>query len=529
MPRKQQTIIVGGGMNTADQALRIKPGQAILAYNYEVDTRGRFRRFDGFERFDGRPRPSDFIPDPSDYTDPLSYRNAWYVGAEARRAVILAVPGSGPVRGVMYTKDKVFAWRNNAGGTALVMHKATAGGWAPVVGQPALNPLTGNQMVRHWRENFIASGGAGARGIFSYIVDGANDPIEFDPVAETFNSFTTGSPGFPFLVIAYKNHLFLGYAGGNFIWSDTGKPADYTGGAAGAGEAAMPDEITDWVLTPGGTLAIFCDDRTEILAGDNAPSSPFQKQVHSSTSGAKGRTVQQLGEPIFLDNQDVTFLQRTQAFGDARQLHRCSAVLRSKGQYLLFLQDGTILRATFVGQQFMGWGTSSFGPGVVPFCSHAEEGSNDVERLFVGADNGFIYELEMGRSWDGANMPWALRIAFHHLGSPNLQKQFHRAIVEGTAEEDCEMFLLPDFEYSNNEEAPYAEAERLEILAQGSYYDVGQWDQDQMDRAFTYKQSVPIVGVGTNGTVVFTGESDRMRSHTIEAVSFIFTLRGRTS
>lgn len=46
-----------------------------------------------------------------------------------RRASIGKVPGSGGVLGVATYKGDVFAWRNNAGGTAAVMFKATASGW----------------------------------------------------------------------------------------------------------------------------------------------------------------------------------------------------------------------------------------------------------------------------------------------------------------------------------------------------------------------------------------------------------------
>lgn len=49
---------------------------------------------------------------------------------EKRRAVITAVPGSGSVLGVFTYKGDIFAIRNNAGGTAAVMHKATTSGWS---------------------------------------------------------------------------------------------------------------------------------------------------------------------------------------------------------------------------------------------------------------------------------------------------------------------------------------------------------------------------------------------------------------
>lgn len=55
----------------------------------------------------------------------------WYRDAiETARALIAAVPGSGRVRGVWGYGGALWAFRDNAGGTAGVMHKATASGWS---------------------------------------------------------------------------------------------------------------------------------------------------------------------------------------------------------------------------------------------------------------------------------------------------------------------------------------------------------------------------------------------------------------
>lgn len=53
--------------------------------------------------------------------------------ANIYRADIAAVPGSGPVRGVVYYQDHAYAFRDNAGGTAGAVHKSSASGWQPVV------------------------------------------------------------------------------------------------------------------------------------------------------------------------------------------------------------------------------------------------------------------------------------------------------------------------------------------------------------------------------------------------------------
>lgn len=54
----------------------------------------------------------------------------WYTAAvNAARALIAALPGSGPVRGVWEYKNEKYAVRDNAGGTAGVLYKSDTGGW----------------------------------------------------------------------------------------------------------------------------------------------------------------------------------------------------------------------------------------------------------------------------------------------------------------------------------------------------------------------------------------------------------------
>ena len=50
---------MGGGLDIVTPALSLAPGRALALVNYEPWFNGGYRRIDGFERFDGRPRPSE--------------------------------------------------------------------------------------------------------------------------------------------------------------------------------------------------------------------------------------------------------------------------------------------------------------------------------------------------------------------------------------------------------------------------------------------------------------------------------------
>ncbi len=58
MSQKTKFYALQGGLNLVTPAIRTPPGHLIEAVNYEPVERG-YRRFGGFERYDGQPAPSD--------------------------------------------------------------------------------------------------------------------------------------------------------------------------------------------------------------------------------------------------------------------------------------------------------------------------------------------------------------------------------------------------------------------------------------------------------------------------------------
>lgn len=186
--------VIGGGMDVVVSPMFAKPGRALLAYNYEYSTGGGVDRIRGIEPFDGRPSPSastyvylqcaaaiagvvvgnTLTGNTSGATGVVIYVSGAYVAmtrvtgtfstevlklggtpvatvtsltpavdgfldntlnkaaADNYQADITKVPGSGRIRGVAILNDVVYAWRDNAGGTALVCYKATSSGWTAI-------------------------------------------------------------------------------------------------------------------------------------------------------------------------------------------------------------------------------------------------------------------------------------------------------------------------------------------------------------------------------------------------------------
>lgn len=192
---KFDLVKLQGGLDLVTPTLSLPPGVLRDSVNYEASVTGGYSRIAGYERFDGRPSPVDAaiggltvsalgsivvgsvingqtsgatgtvfaIDGLTVYytkatgsfviaenirigvavqgtataigvltTDARTAAIRQVLASNVYRADITAVPGSGPVRGVAYYQGTVYAWRNNAGGTAMVMHRSSSGGWVAV-------------------------------------------------------------------------------------------------------------------------------------------------------------------------------------------------------------------------------------------------------------------------------------------------------------------------------------------------------------------------------------------------------------
>lgn len=194
-PVKYDLVRCEGGWDQITPSLSLKAGVVRDCLNYEVSPTGGYARIGGYERMDGRTSPSaasytaiqisSFVNTPttgqtltgfsSGATGIIVALGANYIiltkvtltftigetvkvggttigvietltasitakqtaqytnlAADQYRADIGAVPGSGPVRGVKTFNDIKYAFRDNAGGTAVDMYKSSAGGWVQV-------------------------------------------------------------------------------------------------------------------------------------------------------------------------------------------------------------------------------------------------------------------------------------------------------------------------------------------------------------------------------------------------------------
>lgn len=230
-PVQYDLIQLSGGLDQVTPTLSLRPGVARRAANFECSITGGYTRIAGYERFDGRPNPSDArynllvctlttAPSVGDTVnggatgatgkvlaidgstvvitretgafvagealrlgvanlgtidevagvEASGLKDATYkaLAADDYRADIQAVPGSGPIRGVAYYNAVVYAWRDNAGGTALDLYKSSGTGWVQVAFGKELRFNTGTAAINDG--DTVTGGTSGATGVVARVV-----------------------------------------------------------------------------------------------------------------------------------------------------------------------------------------------------------------------------------------------------------------------------------------------------------------------------------------------------------------------
>jgi hypothetical protein len=68
--------------------------------------------------------------------------------------------------------------------------------------------------------------------------------------------------------------------------------------------------------------------------------------------------------------------------------------------------------------------------------------STGSRAVFVGAEDGFVYELNKGTSFDGEVIEAFIQLPFAHQGDPRLLKRYHSFELEMTAAPGTELGLI---------------------------------------------------------------------------------------
>lgn len=304
-------------------------------------------------------------------------------------------------------------------------------------------------------ENFYAQDGFEA----AYIVCGVGPCVYFDG-ARTIRIRTTLPPNDdnPRHVQRQGEMLALGYYPGLVHFSKVGNPLE-TRGEEGASTVEVGDRITGLMKLSGDALGVLCESRIEGLRG--LTSSVMQKSTITARRGAVEYCAVDMGRVLGVDGQGVFAVDAAETFGAAERTYISRKVtpwlqprlqattnggqsrirpiaalhVRSKNQARWYFWDGYVLTMTneepaqFTIQRYYtpsasdevsdtAWPIRALFSGI---------DSSGRERIFCsfygGVKEGYLLEIDSGRSFDGAAIPAYVELNPWDAGSPSDEKQ----------------------------------------------------------------------------------------------------------
>lgn len=368
-----------------------------------------------------------------------------------------------------------------------------------------------------------------------YGVDGVSLGFEYDGVIFTpiYTGMTTDTPKH---VAVHHKHLFYQFTGGSAQHSSIGFPYQWSA-VTGAAELTTGDDLVGFSNLPGEVMAIFSRNHTHILYGTSA--ADWQMNEHSDDSGAIEWSVQDIGWPILLDDRGVLDMRATLNYGDfksatlsekvqpiidaKKSLVTDSIRVRSKDQYRIFFSDNTCLLMGVSKGKSTGFFLLDLG--LVVRCSCSAEDSSGNEILFFGCDDGYIYQMDTGTSFDGAEIEAFVRLPYNHVGAPRRRKRFKRAVLEVDAKVNTNLNFLQSFDYGDPE-APSSVDQAFTVAGGGGFWEEALWDEFAWDEQVVGTAHAYLDGTGFNMSLVIRSNATYEATHTLQALTYYYKSRG---
>lgn len=371
-----------------------------------------------------------------------------------------------------------------------------------------------------------------------YGCDGLNPCFEFD--GDTLAPISTGlSPDAPSHICFHKNFLFIAQAA-SLIYCAAGTPFKWDS-VDGGGEIATGDTVTGMITLPGSqttaTLGVYLHSNASFLYGTDPTT--FNFVTFNSGIGAVPYSIQNLFDTFFLDDLGVVTLKTTLNWGNflpstltknilpfiARERGNlvASSVNRSKSQYRLFFGDGYALYCTILNQQYLG-ATPVLFPDIFT-CVDTTKLTSDTEATYAGGADGYVYQLDVGTSFDGAAISAFIVTAWDPVKSPRILKRFRAASIEVQGGSYAEIQYGYQIGYGSDQLSQLPSVTVDFSLGNAPHWDSFVWDQFIWDGSGLTPTDVDETGTAENIRVTISSGTNYIAAYTLNSVIHHYSMR----
>jgi hypothetical protein len=156
---------------------------------------------------------------------------------------------------------------------------------------------------------------------------------------------------------------------------------------------------------------------------------------------------------------------------------------------------------------------------------HAE--IDGVERVFVGAEDGFVYELNKGTSFDGEVIEAYLQLAVRAPGRSRALKRYHGFELEVYGDPGTEIGLVAQFD-GGGDEQPLSEENTLTLEGGGGLWGIAVWGDFIWSAPLVGRANYYVDGQGFNMGPILISRQSTVPSYTVAGATVVFSAgRGR--
>jgi hypothetical protein len=377
------------------------------------------------------------------------------------------------------------------------------------------------------------------------MVDGANAPAIYDGSAFTVLNDAPADAVSSVFVVNFKNQLF--FAKGSTIAFTAPFTDDDFSAASGAGTINVGNEITGLIVFRE-QLIIFSERRISRLVGNTI--ADFQLQPITMDIGCvETDTIQEVsGDVIFLGPDGLRSLAGTDKFGDfslaviskpiqtelttliSQHTSFASVVLREKSQYRIFGYSANITTEAARGvlatqtQQGVQWAELR---GIRAYVADSNYNSS-TEVVVFAHDDGYVYQMESGNSFDGSNIRASFSTPFIPVNDPRVRKTFYKMFLytDPQGSFTADLALKYDFEESDVIQPATITFDNSAGAGALAFYGDALYGTGEYGGTIQRLFDSQLIGSGFVVSLVFTSESTNP-PYSLDALTFEYGTYGR--
>ena len=534
MARSQPyTVACSGGLVTASNAIDLlkTPGVATELKNFEVSTKGGYRRINGFTKFGGG---SAVQPTGSTAT------------------ILGAIPYADGV--VVCAGTSIYFSQTGTSWMEINRSSVSSSG----VAKTAFELLSVLTRTNQAQCQFALFESATSDYGTLIIADGVNKPYAFRMEGTgALNTRTffgeeitvTGTKGVEYITVHDKHLIAAGVEDNlnTIFYSGTLDPTDFT--STGSGSIALEDQVKG-IKSFRNELFIFCENSIFKLQNINNSSSIAVVPVTKNVGCLSGHSIQEIGgDLIFLAPDGLRTVAGTARIGDvelgtvssniqnilsdlAESINIFtinSVVLREKSQYRLFYTNtgasdatqrgiiGTLRPNGFEWSETRGLEVTAIGSGF---------DNNGVEQYYHGDTNGNVYLHDNGNDFNGTAILARYTTPDYDYGDLGTLKTLHFLRVsmatEGIAEPDVQI----KFDFNSSDIQQPSDLFDLGVINPPSLFGDAVFNTNKFAGQNNPMIRVPLQGSGTSNNFTIIS-NDTKPSYTVNGLYVDFIPSGR--